>query len=53
MNKEVQEGEYSDDETLIKAMKLIKQGETEEKVKEMFNLSDDDMFLIDFVINEF
>ncbi|MED4850984.1 hypothetical protein P9386_03850 [Caldifermentibacillus hisashii] len=53
MNKHIQQYCYSDDETLMKAIELIKNGRTEEEVQEKFNLSDDDMSLIDFVINEF
>jgi len=53
MSKRVQEFEYSDDETLKKAIELIKNGGTEEDVQEKFDLSDDDMDLIDFVNNEF
>ncbi|WP_413380799.1 hypothetical protein [Alkalihalobacillus sp. 1P02AB] len=53
MNKEVEEYDYSDDATLKKAIGLIKKGSTEKDVREKFNLSDDDMELIDFVINEF
>ncbi|WP_428910712.1 hypothetical protein [Niallia sp. Krafla_26] len=53
MNEEVQEYDYSDDDTLKKAIELIKKRRTEEEVREKFNLSDDDMELIDFVNNEF
>jgi hypothetical protein len=53
MNREAQERKYSDDEFLIKAIELIKEGYTEEDVQSDFNLSDNDMVLIDFVINEF
>lgn len=45
--------QYSDDETLDKAVKLIKNGSSEEEVRKNFNLTDDDMDLIDFVIEEF
>lgn len=44
---------YSDDETLEKAVALIKKGKTYEEVQKKFDLSDDDMKLIDFVVNEF
>ncbi|WP_155925561.1 hypothetical protein [Bacillus sp. UNC438CL73TsuS30] len=53
MSKEAQEYEYSDDETLKRAIELIKKGSTEEEVRNKFSLSDDDMVLIDFIINEF
>lgn len=53
MNKEVQQYDYSNDETLKKAIELIKNGRTEEEVREKFNLSGEDMSLIDLVINEF
>jgi hypothetical protein len=53
MNEKVKEYKYSDDEFIIKAIKYIKEGNTEEEVRKKFNLSDDDMDLFDFVINEF
>ncbi|MEK4668996.1 hypothetical protein [Niallia sp. FSL R7-0271] len=53
MNQEVQEYDYSDDETLEKAIELIRKGYTQAELRGKFNLSDDDMALIDFVINEF
>ncbi|MED3644312.1 hypothetical protein P5F75_13035 [Caldifermentibacillus hisashii] len=53
MDKETKEFEYSDDETLTIAIGLIKKGWNEEKVQMELGLTDDDMDLIDFVINEF
>lgn len=44
---------YSDDEVLKRAIEAIKNGKTEEEVQKEFNLSSDDMHLIDFVVNEF
>ena len=44
---------YSDDENLEKAVKQIKQGKTYEDVQRQFNLTDNDIELIDFVMNEF
>ncbi len=45
---------YSDDETIQKAIDLIKKNIcTEEETQKKFNLSEDDMDLIDFVINEY
>jgi hypothetical protein len=52
MHGKVQKCEYSDNETLIKAIELIKKGRTEEEVQIRMNLSNEDMDLIDFVINE-
>ncbi|WP_428912135.1 hypothetical protein [Niallia sp. Krafla_26] len=52
MSNEAQEYEYSDDEILDKAIELIKKGSTEEEARRKFRLSEDDMDLIDFVINE-
>lgn len=52
MHGKVQKCEYSDNETLIKAIELIKKGSTEEEVQRRMNLSNEDMDLIDFVINE-
>ena len=49
----IREFEYSDDETLYKAIELIKNGRQEDEVKRDLNLSDDDMDLIDYVISEF
>lgn len=45
--------EYSDDTILNTAIKLVKNGNTYEEVQNKLNLSDDDIDLIDFVINEF
>ena len=45
--------DYSDDQTLGKAVELIKEGCSVEEVQQKFNLLDDDMDLIDFVVNEF
>lgn len=53
MDKETQEFEYSDDEILAIAIELIKNGRNEEEVQRELKLTDDDMDLIDFVINEF
>jgi hypothetical protein len=53
LDKETREYEYSDDETLKIAIELIKKGGNEEKIQKELNLTDDDMDLIDFVINEF
>ncbi|NYV68795.1 hypothetical protein HYI36_26365 [Bacillus sp. Gen3] len=53
MNKKVQKYEYSDDKTLDRAIEQVKNGSTYDEVRSKFNLSDDDMDLIDFVINEF
>ncbi|WP_421379636.1 hypothetical protein ACOJQI_15930 [Bacillus salacetis] len=44
---------FSEDLILNKAIEQIKRGRTYEEVKEEFNLSVDDIELIDFVINEF
>lgn len=52
MNEAIREYEYSDDETLYKAIDLIKQGRREEEVQQELSLSDEDMDLIDYVINE-
>lgn len=52
MNEATREYEYSDDETLYKAIDLIKQGRREEEVQQELSLSDEDMDLIDYVINE-
>ncbi|GGC89111.1 hypothetical protein GCM10007216_19860 [Thalassobacillus devorans] len=53
MKKEEQELKYSDDDTLKKAIRLIKNGRKEKEVQVKFNLSGADMDLIDFVINEY
>ncbi|WP_158634067.1 hypothetical protein [Radiobacillus deserti] len=45
--------EYSDDTILHKAIELVKIGKTYGEVQNKFNLSDNDINLIDFVINEF
>lgn len=50
---EIREFEYSDDETLYKAIELIKNGRQKDEVQRDLNLSDDDMDLIDYVISEF
>jgi hypothetical protein len=44
---------FSEDETLDKAIEQIKKGSTYEEVRTKLNLTDDDIDLIDFVINEF
>lgn len=51
MNEEFKK--YSDDTLLNTAIKLIKNGKTYEEVQSKYKLSDADMELIDFVINEF
>ncbi|WP_158553498.1 hypothetical protein [Peribacillus saganii] len=52
MKGKVEKCDYSDNETLIKAIELIKKGNSEEDVQKRMNLSNEDMDLIDFVINE-
>lgn len=44
---------YSDDDVLSEAIQLIENGEIEEEIQEKLNLSNDDLDLIDFIINEF
>ncbi len=44
---------FSDDETIIKAIKEIEKGLTEKEVQKKFNLSEDDLELIEFVMNDF
>lgn len=44
---------YSDDKILKQAIESIKNGKSEEEVQKKFNLSEHDMELVDFVINEF
>ncbi|MBP2257896.1 hypothetical protein [Virgibacillus alimentarius] len=53
MNGKEEKYEYSDDEILEEAIELVKKGSTYEEVQRKFNLSGDDINLIDFVINEF
>lgn len=53
VNDFIKEFEYSDDDTLYKAIAIIKNGRHEEEVKRELKLSDDDMDLIDYVISEF
>lgn len=45
--------EFSEDKILDIAIENIQKGSTYEDVQRKFNLSDDDIVLIDFVINEF
>ncbi|QOY34723.1 hypothetical protein AWH56_018620 [Anaerobacillus isosaccharinicus] len=44
--------EYSKDEIIEKANEMVKNGHQEEDIREKYNLTDDDMDLIDFVSNE-
>lgn len=44
--------DYSDDETIEKSIQFLKKGYTEEELKKRFNLSTDDLDLIDFVMYE-
>ncbi|WP_164525477.1 hypothetical protein [Siminovitchia acidinfaciens] len=53
VNDFMNEYEYSNDKTIQKAIESIKNGRTEEEVQKEFNLTNDDMDLIDFVVNEF
>jgi hypothetical protein len=52
MEKEKRKLNFSDDETITKAIKLIRKGITGEKVQKKLKLTDDDLDLIDFIINE-
>jgi hypothetical protein len=43
---------FSDDETINKAIEFVKVGLTFEEVQIKFNLTDNDIYLIDLVLNE-
>ncbi|WP_421385546.1 hypothetical protein ACOJQI_22845 (plasmid) [Bacillus salacetis] len=47
------EFEYSDEEVLKKAATDIRNGSTYEEIQKKFNLTDDDLELIEFVVEEF
>ena len=49
----LEEDKYSDNGILKQAIQEIKNGRTEEEVQKKFELSNEDMDIIDFVINEF
>lgn len=53
VNNDMDSWNFSDDETIIKAIKEIEKGLTEKEVQEKFNLSKDDLELIEFVMNDF
>ncbi|MCK6205765.1 MULTISPECIES: hypothetical protein [Bacillus] len=53
MNKDKIEYRYSDDEILIIAIEFAKKGIPMKAIQKKFILSDDDIDLIEFIINEF
>jgi hypothetical protein len=53
MDKEMRELNFSDEETITKALELIRKGITEEEVQKKLKLTDDDLDLVDFIINEY
>ncbi|WP_191126288.1 Panacea domain-containing protein [Cerasibacillus terrae] len=53
MNGKIRKCKFSEDNILDMAIESVQKGSTYEDVQSKFNLSDDDIELIDFVINEF
>jgi hypothetical protein len=49
---ETKQIDFSDDETINKAIEFVKVGLTFEEVQIKFNLTDNDIYLIDLVLNE-